>query len=237
MKSLINIVFIISIPFILTCGGSSTEPTVNNDPPDNNEPPATTCQILVTNPNQSTYWIGEESGTIRWDTTGTCGSNVKLELYKATIKYCDISLSAPNNGIFNWNVETCGATSDFDYRVKVTDLDSGVRDYSENFKILVNDTCMLKILSINSSSVFSVADHTTISWDILGNNCGDNVKIELFKADVLACEIVPSTPNTGSFGWDVFHCGPTDNDYSIKITNLGTGAFTISEQFTINALF
>jgi len=194
------------------------------------------CQILVTSPIQSTSWTVETTQNISWNHPGNCGANVKIELYKGATKFCDISESTTNDGGFAWTVEDCGGGSDFDYRVKITDLTSGVIDYSDNFKILANDTCMLRMIFPNSSASFTVADQTTIRWDMLGN-CGNNVRIDLLKADVLACNIVTSTPNNGSYVWDVFHCGSTGSDYSVKITDLTSGEIIISEYFSITSLF
>lgn len=66
---------------------------------------------------------------------------------------------------------------------------------------------------------------------------GGNVKIELFKGGVLNSTIAASTPNDGSFSWNVSKDQLAGSDYKIKITSIETPAISDESEsnFTISA--
>jgi len=95
-----------------------------------------TCTISVTSPGSGTSWQEESSHAIQWDRSN-CGSSVKIELYKGSSLRCTIDSSDPNDESYTWTVDDCGGGQGSDYRVKVTDITSGVSDYSGYFTITV----------------------------------------------------------------------------------------------------
>jgi hypothetical protein len=119
---LISILFL--LPILLTCGEKITEPT---------GPSENTCSLTVTSPTSSSNWTVGQPRSITWSTSGTCGENVMIELYKGTLRSCTIENSTPNDGSEGWVVSNCGI-SGTDYRIKITIIDSDISSFSGYFR-------------------------------------------------------------------------------------------------------
>jgi autotransporter-associated beta strand protein len=70
-----------------------------------------------------------------------------------------------------------------------------------------------------------------ITW---ASGVGGNVKIELLKGDSLHSTITTSTPNNGSFTWNIPSAQPADSDYKIKITSLSNPSITAESASTFS---
>lgn len=117
-------IIIIILFVLISCKGESSEPT---------GPPDLPCTLIVTSPTSASIWTIGQPRPITWSTSGTCGGNVMIELYKGTLRSCIIVSSTENDGDFGWTVTNCG-NGGTDYRVKVTDLETSEFDFSSYFQ-------------------------------------------------------------------------------------------------------
>jgi hypothetical protein len=124
MKILIIISIMFIVPFHLSCGGGSSEPS---------GPPDLPCRIVVTSPTSSSNWTVGQTREISWSRSGTCDSDVTIELYQGTLRTCTIENSTPNDGSEGWLVSNCG-NSGSNYRIKITIIDTGVSSFSGYFQ-------------------------------------------------------------------------------------------------------
>lgn len=67
-----------------------------------------------------TIWRGNRHDII-WLTNGSVTGNVKIELYKGGMLNSTIATSAPNDGLYTWNV-SAGQTIGPDYRIQITSV-------------------------------------------------------------------------------------------------------------------
>ncbi len=73
---------------------------------------------------------------IRWTKSGTCGSSVRLDLYRGSTPVKTIASSTSNDGSYDdWAIPN-DLTTTTTYKVKVTDLTYGAYDYSNSFEII-----------------------------------------------------------------------------------------------------
>jgi len=79
------------------------------------EPP----RITVISPNGGESWRRGISQEITWDSVGSVGSDVRIELYKAGVLNLKIIGSAANDGSYDWSVPS-DQTVDSDYMIKIT---------------------------------------------------------------------------------------------------------------------
>ena len=71
----------------------------------------TAPSITVTSPDGGESWIRGSSHAITWTSSGTAGSNVKIELLKAGVSVQTLSASTRIDGTFSWTIPT-GLTTD-----------------------------------------------------------------------------------------------------------------------------
>ncbi len=88
--------------------------------------------ITVKSPNGGESWARGSNHTITWTKTGSPGSYVKIDLYKAGVYKQTISLSTLNDGYHPWRVPSL-QTIGTDYKVKITSTsNSKYTDMSNN---------------------------------------------------------------------------------------------------------
>lgn len=193
------------------------------------------CNLSITSPSGGATWNEGESRSINWTSSGSCGSNVSLALYKGSSSLCTISSSTANDGSYSWNVDDCGGGSGSDYRIRVTSLSSGDYDYSGYFTINAQQPCVLNITYPTSSTTWGVGDNAPVNWTKSGS-CGSEVKIELYQGSSKVCNIVSNTPNDGEYRWHAVGacCGNLANKFRFKITDLSTYEYDYSDEFTIS---
>lgn len=92
--------------------------------------------ITVTSPNGGESWARGSNHTITWSKTGSPGSYIKIDLYKAGVYKQTIASSTLNDGYHPWKVPSL-QTIGTDYKVKITSTsNSAYNDLSNNnFKI------------------------------------------------------------------------------------------------------
>ena len=90
-------------------------------------PPGTSLALegtlTVTSPNGGEAWDIRESflQRISWQSKGSVGSSVKIELYRGETKVHDIKDSSPNTGVLYWEPPNYISYAT-DYRIKITSL-------------------------------------------------------------------------------------------------------------------
>lgn len=159
----------------------------------------------------------------------------------------DIASNVPNTGSFPWSVplELPAGT---EYRIMV--VPSGGLDpvvFSDNYFTLsaggggggAADPDQLLILNPFKGMIVTSGSAQKIIWTTTGNP-GPAVSLELYKGGfpIPAAEggplvIAASTPNSGSFDWNVAVGQMPGTDYAISIQSTSTPVSNISGQFTI----
>lgn len=108
---------------------------------------------------------------------------------------------------------------------------SGVNNYTvsniqSNLQVLVtfnslsgsSDTQQINVTWPNGSAVYARNSRLNITWSSLGK-VGNDVKLELIRGSSLEKIISESTPNDGSFSWNVENDTTIASDYKIRITS------------------
>ena len=90
--------------------------------------------ITVSSPNGGETWARGTIPTIKWTSSGSVGSYVKVELMKAGVVSQTISSSTPNDGTFtSWIIPSTLATGT-DYRIRITSTtNTAITDTSNNY--------------------------------------------------------------------------------------------------------
>lgn len=92
-------------------------------------------------------------------------------------------------------------------------------------------TAIITVTSPNTASSWGVNTAHDITWDKSAAS-GVNVKIVLYKG-VSAINIVPSTPNDGSYLWTLPANLAAGSDYKIKVMSTDGKVFDFSDNFSV----
>ncbi|MFX1535755.1 MAG: Ser-Thr-rich GPI-anchored membrane family protein, partial [Promethearchaeota archaeon] len=183
--------------------------------------------LIITIPDSSTSWETGTSQYINWGSTGTI-SNVKIELYKDDLLMMEINSNTPNDGEYYWAIPSALENST-QYQIKISDAsDPSVYDFSDYFEIFRPIT----IIVPHSSSSWETGTSQYINWGSTGTI--SNVKIELYKDDLLMMEIVSNIPNDGEYYWAIPSTLDSSTQYQIKISDASDpSAYDFSDYFEI----
>jgi hypothetical protein len=179
------------------------------------------CAITVTSPNGGQQWAPGDSEQITWNQSGSCGSNVKIELLRNSQVCLTIASSTSNDGSYSWNVSQCDG-NETGYTIRITDLTSQASDES-NSTFTIESECAITVTSPNGGQQWAAGDSEQITWNQSGS-CGSNVKIELLRNSQVCLTIASSTSNDGSYSWNVSQCDGNETGYTIRITDLTSQA-------------
>jgi hypothetical protein len=169
---------------------------------------------------------------ITWDPTGTCGAYVEIELLRAGVLCGTIAAAAQNRGSYAWTAAQCEDYPDH-YSVRVTDAASGARDESDR-TFQIPSACSVSLLSPNGFESWPEGTVHDITWSRTG--ICSFVRIELLRLGIACKTIAYSTDNDGRYTWVVDRCLDYADQYTVRITDLATGAMDVSSQpFTIPA--
>jgi len=89
----------------------------NGSPP----PPPAPASITVISPNGGEGWQQGKLHEITWNSVGSVGSDVRIELYKGGTLNLKITGSTANDGSYDWTVPL-DQTIDSDYMIKITSM-------------------------------------------------------------------------------------------------------------------
>ena len=189
----------------------------------NGSPPPPPPSITVTSPNGGESWLRGTARNITWDSVGSVGSNVRIDLYKDSVLNLKITGSTSNDGSYVWSIPS-DQTIGSDYRIKVTSTtNSSYYDYSDN-DFSVAEQQRITVTSPNGGESWQQGALHEITWDSAGD-VGSDVRIELYKGGALNLKITGSTANDGSYDWTIPLDQAIDSDYMIKITSTSNPAF------------
>ncbi|HEX7501877.1 MAG TPA: Ser-Thr-rich GPI-anchored membrane family protein, partial [Acidobacteriota bacterium] len=184
--------------------------------------------ITVTAPTTGTTWVKNATKTIIWNKLGTQDANVKIQLYMSTTNKLNISLSAPNNGSFDWLIPPTLANGT--YTIRITTLDGKVQGVSKGFAIAAG---MIKVTAPTAGAKWFRGMAYDIAWTSEGT-VNANVKIQLYKGTTLVKTMAATTPNDGSFEWTIPATQALAANYKVRVTTVdnlvqgNSGVFAIA---------
>ena len=190
--------------------------------------------IKVTSPNGGEKWIRGTTQTIKWNSTGSPGAYVKIELLKPGKTNQLIVSATLNDGSHPWMIPATQMPGT-DYKVKITSTaNAAYNDTSDNSFTILNPS--FTVIFPNGGETLRRGTTQTIKWNSSGSP-GSYVKIELLKAGVLNRVIISSTLNDGSHPWLIPATQVWGTDYKIRITSTTNPVYsdTSDSSFTIPA--
>ncbi len=174
------------------------------------------CTVEVTKPMEGDTVYKEEIFTMVWNSMGSCGSRVALDLYKNTGYVLQIEGDAPNNGEWSGTISGEFATGS-GYSVRVTDLgDSTIYDSSGRFTIAPARPCAFEFSSPSDKDTWYTDETYSILWSSSGS-CSSEVALDLLHAGEEVVTIDSSTSNSGEKSWSVPIDLESGHEYTIRI--------------------
>jgi len=183
--------------------------------------------ITITNPDINDTWHTGSQYAISWEDNIT--SNIKIKLYKGGNLETTIATSTPSDGTFLWTISESEVYGT-DYQIKIQNVEGPSIDaWSEEFTIYQED--FIDVTSPTNSSNWQVETTHTIEWI---SNLSGNVKIRLYKNDLIIGIIADEVPNNGEFVWEIPLDLISSNTYQIRVQSRdNTNISGYSEEFTI----
>ena len=192
------------------------------------------CSIQVTSPAGGESWAAGQAIPIAWNNAGTHGRSVRIELLHGDEVCRVLAESTINDGEFQWNAAQCGSSVE-GYSIRVTDLvcnTSGTSEGVFSIRSPENTACRITVSQPELHQILESGQTHTIVWTH-NDDCGDRVRIELYRLGVLCEVIAESTENDGAYEWIVSGCGESICGYTIRVIDLETGASDDSDDFGI----
>jgi hypothetical protein len=190
-------------------------------------PPA----ITVATPNGDESWNAGTTQTIRWNYTGSPGSAVKIELFKAGQLNRTISsyasIGSNGSGAYTWVIpSTQPPGSDYTIKIKST-TNSAYTDASDAFFTINGPPPpSITVTAPNGGETWRKSSGQTIRWTYTGS-AGTYVKIELLKNGIVNKTIIAyarmGSGGAGSYYWYIPY-NQASGDYQIRITSTSYGA-------------
>jgi hypothetical protein len=191
------------------------------------------CILSISSPSSSQVCYLDSSLTIEWSSNSD-DPLVVIDLYKGYNLQCTID-STDNDGSYVWSVDNCDAALGTGYKIRVgLEGDPGCYSFSNYFTIV--EPCSIQVLTPIASDNWLTGDQETITWNSDGG--GANVRLDLYRSSSLVGNIDASTPNDGSYDWQVTDGGTgTGSNYRIKISDqVNPSCIAFSDYFTITQL-
>ena len=176
-----------------------------------------TPNITVITPNGGETWRRGTTQTIKWNSSGSPGTYVKIELLKGGgVLNRVVIASTPNDGAHPWLIPATQAPGT-DYKVRITSTtNSTFNDTSDNSFTIPVPT--ITVITPNGGESWIRGTTKIINWSST-ESPGSYVKIELLKPGVPNRVIISSTLNDGSHPWLIPATLAPGNDYKVKITS------------------
>ncbi|RLE26678.1 MAG: hypothetical protein DRJ65_05010 [Acidobacteria bacterium] len=194
---------------------------------------ASGCTVEVTKPMEGDTVYKEEIFTMVWNSMGSCGSRVALDLYKNTGYVLQIEGDAPNNGEWSGTISGEFATGS-GYSVRVGDLgDSTIYDSSGRFTIAPARPCAFEFSSPSDKDTWYTDETYSILWSSSGS-CSSEVALDLLRGSEEVVAIDSGTSNSGEKNWSVPIDLESGHDYTIRIRDTADAQSEgFSEPFSI----
>jgi hypothetical protein len=126
--------------------------------------------IEVKSPRKGDVWKRGKTYKIKWQKYGNTGVNVKINIFKDSIKQTNfkLQLKGPNTGLMQWKIPANFATGTYILRMKGTDAasnDIGVTGDSSQFKIIESSgTPTITVTFPTSGLTYKTGDYLTINF-------------------------------------------------------------------------
>ena len=180
------------------------------------------CSLRILAPTAGAAVCDGATLEIRWSVGSCCGAQAALDLLLNGEVCRSITAATPNDGSFTWTVARCGEALE-GYAVRVTDLDTGASGESP-VTFSIQPACVITVTGPTGEEIFCAGrDVAGIDWSA-SDCCGDRVRIELLLNGTVCATIAATTDNDGHLEWPVTQCGDATDGYTIRITDLETGA-------------
>ncbi|HYN44928.1 MAG TPA: NosD domain-containing protein [Candidatus Limnocylindrales bacterium] len=212
---------------------TSTTNAANTDTSDNTFT-IPTPNISVITPKGGDTWRRGTTQTIKWNSSGSPGAYVKIELIKAGVANRVIIAITPNDGTHPWLIPATQAPGT-DYKVRITSTtNAAYNDTSDNSFTIPAPS--FTVVSPNGPENWTHGTTQTIRWNST-ESPRSYIKIELLKPGVVPNKvIIASTLNDGSHPWLIPGTQATGDDYKVKITSTITASNndTSDSNFSVN---
>ncbi len=177
--------------------------------------------VRITSPNGGDTWQRGGTYEITW-TSQAIGSEVWIGLWKGNDPPLDGwgGILTDNDGSYTLELPEDQPTGR-NYRVKIAAAsDLSIEDFSDSAFVIQAAPASGTIIvnSPDGGEIWSSGTTQSITWSSSGNP-GSHVSIELYKNGNCDSTIESSTPNDGSYSWDVPTGQTTGSDYTIRITS------------------
>jgi hypothetical protein len=195
----------------------------------------TPSALTVTSPDGYESWEQGTSEYISWDSEGSPGSYVTIELYNGGSFDSTITSTTSNDGNYLWHIPSDQTINSL-YRVRITSTSiSSIYDYSDSyFSIISSGPSSIYTLSPAGGERWQQGTIQTISWTTVDGTMDDYVEIELYMNDYYDSTIVTSTINDGSYLWSVPTEQLPNSYYEIKVTSVtDSSVYDYSDYFSI----
>ena len=193
---------------------------------------STQTNLAVTYPNASSKWEAGTSNIIKWSPLSAAGPSVRITLYRDGVYKSVLTSNTPNDGSFAWNISSVQSPA-ASYAIRITSLsNSSWYDLSDQFAIVPRQP-RITITDPHIGSACPAGTAKGIKWTSQGE-AGALVRITLYKGATLKSVLSASTPNDGSFGWNISPAMAPGQDFRVRITSLAhSSVFDWSDTFAI----
>jgi uncharacterized membrane protein len=187
--------------------------------------------ITVTQPTSNDVWYPGDYNLITWN-SNNAGNYVKIQYSYGSYLYT-IDSFIKNTGSYNWYIPS--QLSAGDYQIKITSTsDSSIYDYSQTFTI---GSRSIELSKPTEGETLYRGETYQIMWSSV--NAGNNVKIEYKQGNFGYYRIIEySTPNDGTYEWEIPDSLADGNNYFIRIKSTTYSAVEdVSDAFSIDRRF
>jgi len=168
--------------------------------------------ITILTPNGGEEWLVGSDYLITW--TDNIREKVEIHLYKAGIFHSVIDGSDPSDGSIAWSIPLEQETAS-DFTIRISNVNNAnIFDSSDSVFALIHN---ITVTSPNGGETWQVNTDQTITW---ADNLIGNVRIELYKGDILNAIIANSEPSRGVYIWNIDPILEAATDYKIKIVSV-----------------
>jgi hypothetical protein len=174
-------------------------------------------------PNGGETWIRGSEQTIRWDSSGDAGTQLKILLLDGAVTRIVLSRGADlASGSFQWKVPTRLPKGN-NYRIRIISRQiPSLKDTSEqSFSISnVPPGTKIALASPNGGESWQRGTARVITWTY-GGQPGETVKIQLLKAgslyQTIATQAPVGTDGSGTFTWTIPSNLAIGRDFKVRI--------------------
>ncbi len=170
-------------------------------------------EITVSQPSANDTLMVGEPFTVRWNSTGTVGDRVRIEVLRDDIYHGTLTQSTSNDGEYSW-VPNGDYNPRSTYRIRIWGiLAEPVVGESAPFKF--RNTLSLELLSPKEGDTLFLSQDATIGWRVQGYSSG--VAIYLNSKGERIHTIADSASRGNTYRWTVDPEFPEGSDYTITI--------------------